>query len=687
MPVVQLPDGKRVKFPDGMSEDAINQALAGMVQSPPDAPSSDAPAEQSYAAGLLDQFTQGALAEFGDEATALEAALLGRTPGGDWFDYSQPWSERYNTALEAEREQQKQFEAENPVASTLANVGGAVATAMTPVGAVGQAVGAPLTAANLGRAALAGAGYGSLYGYGEGEGGAMNRLENVPLNAAIGAGGGVAGNVLQAGAGRLSRALGDPNKARARSMGVRPETYRIARRGAEMAEADVPGGAVPFIRNGGPDAMIGDVMPGQLDYVTNVGAGAPIARGNLNARVDRASGQVTRALDDTLGTPQGVRQSARDIAGSTRQARATGYEKAYNTPIDYAADTGRRIEGILTRIPTRTLREAVDEANEAMTVAGARNRQVMIDIADDGSVAFREMPNVQQLDEIKKALQTLGRENVDQFGRPTARGNRANALARELRDAIGEAVPEYNAATAAGADKIAQDQALDLGQRLLSPSITKEMADEAGRTIGQAERARAEQGIRIYLDELLGNMRMARTDPNLDQREAWAAIQKVLTRNNQEKMRSILGREKADALFGELNEAARAFNVRGSAARNSATEGRRQFTTEVEQEAGRGRLPDRPVQSVIDWAGSVPARLANAATGRTEGAIARRQDIINRELAELLTGLRGDEAVAAFQRLISTQAPPVNYIGPYSRRLAAASRLAAPPAFSPPIQP
>lgn len=686
MQEIELPDGTVLEFPDGMADADIAKAVQSYLAQG-DGGEQPQPAEQSYAAGLLDQFTQGALAEFGDEATALEAALLGRTPGGDWFDYSKPWSERYNTALEAERGQQKRFEAENPVASTLANVGGAVATAMTPVGAVGQAVGAPLTAANLGRAALAGAGYGTLYGYGEGEGGAMNRLENVPMNAAIGAGGGVAGNVLQAGMGRLTRALGNPDAIQAEVMGLRPETYRVASRAARNADADIAGGARRFVQQGGPDAMIGDVMPGQLDYVTNVGAGAPIARGNLNARVDRASGRVSQALDDTLGTPQGVRQTARDIAGSTRQARATGYENAYNAPIDYAADSGRRIEEILTRIPARTLREAVDEANEAMTAAGVRNRQMMIDIADDGAVTFREMPNVQQLDEIKKALQTLGRENIDQFGRPTARGNRANALARELRDAIGEAVPEYNAATAAGADKIAQDQALELGRALLSPQMTKEMADEASRTMGQAERTRAAQGVRAYVDEVLGNIRMTRTDPNIDQREAFSAIQRILTRNNQEKLRSVLGDEQADALFSELQSAARAFNVRGSAASNSATAGRTAVRDEVTQEASRGRLPESVPRSMLDEVMSLPGRGVNYLRGATPGRINARQQEIDRQLAELLTGRTGQEAVDALEMLLTSPQVPPGYQGRLSQMLARGTRLAAPPAFSPPIQP
>ena len=56
--------------------------------------------EQSYVAGLVDSATN--LFGAGPHITAAEAAILGKTPDGDWFDYSESASERYNDALEAE---------------------------------------------------------------------------------------------------------------------------------------------------------------------------------------------------------------------------------------------------------------------------------------------------------------------------------------------------------------------------------------------------------------------------------------------------------------------------------------------------------------------------------------------------------------------------------------------------------
>src|SRR5690606_3299091 len=129
--------------------------------------------------------------------------------------------------------------------------------------------------------------------------------------------------------------------------------------------------------------------------------------------------------DDALGAPQGLRRTAQGIAKSTAGVRDDAYTAAYSKPINYADTSGQRIEGVLKKVPNSILRRAVDEANDEMVSLGQRNQQIMAQIADDGTVTFREMPNVQQLDEIKKALQRIGYSEVDQFGRPTGAGQRA----------------------------------------------------------------------------------------------------------------------------------------------------------------------------------------------------------------------------------------------------------------------
>ncbi len=151
-------------------------------------------AGQGYGAGMLDAITQGGAFGFGDELTALEAGLLGRTPEGNWFDYSQDFSTRYDRALEAERAQQEQFIQDNPVSSIGGEILGAVGTggglARSGLTLANQIINAPKRArlaSQAGLSALEGAGYGAVAGAGYSEGGAGNRLEGALQGAGTGA--------------------------------------------------------------------------------------------------------------------------------------------------------------------------------------------------------------------------------------------------------------------------------------------------------------------------------------------------------------------------------------------------------------------------------------------------------------------------------------------------------------------
>lgn len=700
MQEIELPDGTVLEFPPGMGDDEIRAAVQSYLgqQSGGDQPQTR---EQMVAEGIESggdfgnytrRFLQGGTAAIGlpgsaDEALAGLSATaypvaeaVGLVP-----EWDAGWQDRFDTALEIERGRLKKTEG---LAGGAAEVGGALVAAMTPIGRMGGAIGNPLTAANMARGVAAGAGLGASYGFNTGEGGVENRLENVPVNAAIGAAGGAAGNVVQAGAGRLGRMLTDPNKMRAQQMGVSPETYRIARSAAEMGDVDVPGGGQAYIRQGGPDAMIGDVMPGQLDYVTNVGAGAPIARRNLNSRIDQASRDVARATNKTLGEARGKREITREIMDSTRANRKSAYDEAFNTPIDYNAPGGLEIEDILQRIDPDTLRAAMKKAEAELRNMKAPNRQFKINILDNGDVVVDELPNVLQMDQLKRALDDIARAGTSKVeGTISSEARLASQHAKEISQALAANNKNYAEALKAGKDAITQREGRQIGAKLLDNQTYVEDIAEIMQRTEWPDWQRMKQGLRSEMAHRLGNVRRVRSDPNTDQRAAWQNIADVMTDNNQEKLRLLLGNVEAQQYFDELETAARAFGVRAKAADNSATAGRQTMDRQVTEAAGRGRIPDRPVASIVDAVGSVPARVGNAMTGRTQGQIMNRQQAVQRELAELITGLRGEDAVRAFQQLLSQQRPAVNYQGPFSRRLAAGSRLAAPPAVAPLLQP
>ncbi len=158
--------------------------------------------KQGMVSGAIDAATTGATLGFGDELTALEAGLLGRTPDGNWFDYSQSFGQRYEDALQAERTQQAQFREDNPLVGTVAEITGAIASPVNKVAAPLMA--APTLAGRLGRATAVGAGTGAVAGAGGAEGN-ENILQEAGQGAVLGgAFGGVGTGAIEAGSKVLS---------------------------------------------------------------------------------------------------------------------------------------------------------------------------------------------------------------------------------------------------------------------------------------------------------------------------------------------------------------------------------------------------------------------------------------------------------------------------------------------------
>lgn len=399
----------------------------------------------------------------------------------------------------------------------------------------------------------------------------------------------------------------------------------------------------------GDDAFLADAGPatGQLLNAASSTGGRSlrVTREAVTERSERLGQRLPQKLDDILGKPQGVRSVAREISTSTAPARKAAFDTAFSQPIDYAGP-GRKIEGVLERIPPSTMQTAIREANEAMAEAGERNLQILADIAPDGSVSFRELPNVRQLHEMKIALDNVAREASDQFGRPTAQGLRAGRLARDLRGAIGDAVPDYLKALKIGGDKIQRDNALDMGRKLLFKRTTVEdVRDMVSQGLSQESREAARQGIRAAIEDTLSNVRRTISDPDIDAREAMQAVKELSSRANRSKLRLVLGDTKAKALLDELDRSATALTLRAAVARNSDTAIRQSIQGQVTAEAtpsllrrtlGRGGNPLEAAQTITEEIAGIDPR-----------SMSGREKAIFDEIADALTRVRGPDAQRA----------------------------------------
>ncbi|MGL4309048.1 MAG: hypothetical protein ACRCSU_01075 [Paracoccaceae bacterium] len=557
-------------------------------------------------------------------------------------------------AQEGIRSVQGAMERQNPMTTMALRTAGGVAGSVPMAMAAGPGLIASAPATTGGKVVAgavlgggAGAVEGAVSGYGAGNDG--SRLKSTVERGLLGGGlGALVGGVAPlAGAGirnLIEWGRGKDTRLIRRVLGVSDDAAKAIK---AAFDADDPVAAANAMRRSGADAMLADAGPGASQLLDTAmqtsGAAGRVGREAVEGRASAASTRITAAFDRVLGIPGGIKAAAKDISTRTASARKAAYDAAYNTAIDYADNAGRAIEDVLGRIPSGVMRSAINEANDAMKAAGIKNKQIMAQILDDGSVRFVETPNVQQLDEIKKALGSIAAEAVDTFGRKTAAGVRASKLAGDLRDAIAAAVPRYNLAVKLGGDKIAEDTALDLGRNILRPMTTRE--DVATWMAGKPSRealAAVKRGMREAIDDALANVGRTVTDPNIDAREAIKAVKDLSSRASREKAKAVLG-PSADYLFDALDEAAAHLELRSAVSRNSATYGR----TAAKEAVDRATQPGALGNLMAGKPGEALRSVVKALTGSTDEVANANKQKLYAEIAQALTEKRGPDAEAA----------------------------------------
>lgn len=669
--MITAPDGKKYKVsgPDQAGALAALKKFLG-VQPADDAAQAKRARLQAAKDGTLEASPESLKAASAADQIAEDRAVLSGSPAAlnalTKFNQGIPFVGEYTDeltgvfskpAMERQRAVMAAMDRENPKTSMALQMAGGITGSIPLAAAAAPAVIASAPATVVGKAAVgglaagtAGAIEGGISGYGRGNDG--DRAKSAGTGAMVG---GALGVVIGAAAPAVAKgvkAIAETMKGRdvgtiSRVLGISDKAARVVK---ANLEADDFVGAERALKRAGADAMLADAGPVSAQMLDTAaqsgGAASRIARTAVDDRANAANKRLTQALDMVLGKPEGVKAGAREIATRTAAVRKSAYDRAYSSAINYADDTGRGVEAVLDRIPPKTLNAAISEANDAMRAAGVKNMQIMAEIAPDGSVVFREMPNVQQLDEIKKALGAIAQKETDPLtGRITGAGVRAKKLASELRDATADAVPAYRTAVKLGGDKIAEDQALDLGRNLLKSGTTREQVAEAMQGASKEATAAAQKGLRTYIDDTLANVQRTITDPNIDAREAMKVVKDMSSRASREKMEAVLGPAKAKTLFQAIDEATAHLELRAATARNSATAARLAGKSEMDAAAEPGALGTLLEGEPLN-AGK---KIVQALTGRTDDAKVATQQALYAEIAQALTQKRGPEAERALK--------------------------------------
>lgn len=549
--------------------------------------------------------------------------------------------------------------------------GGAVATApiamLKPVQALGGAIigqGPRITQAA--RAALAGTGLGAAEGgiYGSGEGTTpQEQLSNAATGAAFGGavGGamGFAGPYVEAGVKNVISAFRSSDIGTiAATFGISANAARVIKNTFEMG-GDMQA-AIQRLMKAGDDGMVADAgQAGQalLDAVAASGpSGSAAARGPIDQRMAETAQRLDTGLTGLLGQPaEGPVTAVNEIMANTATQRSDLYGKAYQTPIDYSAPSGQNIEAIIQqRVEPDVMMAAIREANAEMADRGMVNQQIMAQIGPDGLIKFVEMPNVRQIDELKKALNQLSRNARNTEGLvpvETSQSLRYSRQANDIRDALVDATggPQgtYAQALKVGGDTIQERNAFELGERLLSPNTrVEDVILEIGRTPSNAQLEAARRGLRTRIDQVVGDVKRIPSDPNLDARQALATLREMGSDNAREKIKRIMGGQ-ADDIFRLLDEAGVAAETRAAMAVNSRTAVRQATQEDIAQMTAPGAagqaLRGEPVNTT--------KKLIQAVTGYTDEFTVQQRQRVYQDLAKALTQRRGPDAVAALRVL------------------------------------
>lgn len=532
-----------------------------------------------------------------------------------------------------------------------ARMAGAIAPALAGYGAVSNAT--SLTGRILTGAGLGGAG-GATQGFLEGEGGVGSRLGSAGTGALIG---GAIGGAIPAAA-HVGKSIYSAGKdawrgsqignTLGKELGVSPQAGRVV---SELVGGGDEATMRASMAKAGPNAMLADASPntaGMLDMsMRNPAPGAQIAR----TRVDeRAGGAYHGVIDALTGNKQGPRMPP--LANQSAQSAAARptihplYQEAYDTAIDYSAPSGRKIEELMGRIPGKQAAKAIESATDRMIYDGVPNAQIMAKIGADGKVTFQQMPNVMQLDYIKRAFDEVAEASKDSItGKMSPDGAFASKVARDLRESVKDAVPKYGEALAAASTDIRSRAAVRAGQDIFQPQRHVEDVLDAVKDATPAELRHMREGVLAQIDHVMGNVRAVGSDQNIDAREAQKLFSDLSSKNAQQKLQALFGDE-ADAVLTKLNEAGAALGLRANVAGNSATYGRGAAKEMLDNEIAPSAMGRLEV-----YGG--PKEMAQRAIGTDPASVARLSRDVQGELADLLTRPGGQETLSAVVRALT----------------------------------
>ncbi|NUB07007.1 hypothetical protein FW320_12580 [Azospirillum sp. Vi22] len=392
-----------------------------------------APEEASGVMGYVDnvvrQIANGATFGFADEIAAGLGSLTGI--GGKQGEY--------DANLEAQRSQDKAFEAEYPIASTAAQLAGGIATGGAGMAKLGGTVLAkvPAVVRNVGGGAVAGA----TAGFGTGEGGLENRLSGAGT-------GGFVGGIVGAAAPPIinaASAMAAPVLNKFRS-GLTLAQQKVAQ--ALERDGMTPQQVQETLRQLGPEAFIADAAGDNTLSLARVAASTPgkaktTASEALSARQEGQGSRILGKAEQTLDNTGNFYDNVDDLLARREAAAKPLYDRVM------------RPENL---VPEEKFAPLASDPFLSKTIKGVKGDDLygMADLPDS---------SLPVLDAVKKRL-----DDQIEAARRAGENNRARLLQERksaLVTATDEAFPEYAQARAAWEGPTRALDALNKGREFI----------------------------------------------------------------------------------------------------------------------------------------------------------------------------------------------------------------------------
>ena len=316
----------------------------------------------------------------------------------------------------------------------------------------------------------AGGGYGAVYGSGKAEGGLEERLAGAVEPGAVGAVMGAATPIV----GAIARPIIEHLKKRlvAKRTGVNPRALDPIQEALEEGSRGAPGG----VKEPVPETYWADIFPNTrgllVESLEKLGNFGLKGRARIEARGDAAGPRMTQALDEALGTPEGLETAVARMTAESKPILDRLYGQAEATIIRYDLPNGKKLLNLIKgrRVP----KQALTDAQKLLDADDHYSRQGLFKLDADGNVLdLVRVPDVKEVRAIIDGMQQLIEgQRSDIPGKFKPLGRSLIKVQQDMKEWLGDLVPTYREASAIAEPQFLAKDAIKLGEEAVSVNMS-----------------------------------------------------------------------------------------------------------------------------------------------------------------------------------------------------------------------